>query len=240
MKMLNSIARSMIIFLTVVCVLLSANPGFAQDFQNHEDILETARQFVMDQTARDHDKIEITLGKIDARMHLHRCNQTLEAFKSPGSHLLGHSSIGVRCNGTTPWKLYVPVKISIYENVLVAKRYLRRGVQIQQGDIELQKRDLASMNRGYLTQTRQVVGMILRQPAMADAVLNPAMLEAKKLVHRGESVIILAKNEGFEVRMKGKALDDGVSGEIIQVQNLVSKRIVEGEVVSRGVISVPM
>ena len=182
MKMLNSIARSMIIFLTVVCVLLSANPGFAQDFQNHEDILETARQFVMDQTARDHDKIEITLGKIDARMHLHRCNQTLEAFKSPGSHLLGHSSIGVRCNGTTPWKLYVPVKISIYENVLVAKRYLRRGVQIQQGDIELQKRDLASMNRGYLTQTRQVVGMILRQPAMADAVLNPAMLEAKKLL----------------------------------------------------------
>lgn len=227
-------------FLTVACLLLPATPGFAQDYQDHESIKETARHYVLNQTAVDHDKIDISIGTLDSRLRLHRCNKPLEAFRTPGTRMLGNTSIGIECTDAAPWKLYVPVKISIYENVLTAKRYLKRGTQIKPDDIELHRRDLSTITRGYITEPQQAVGMILKQTLMADALLTPVMLEAQKLVHRGEGVIILAKNNGVEVRMKGKALVDGANGQTIRVKNLASQRIVEGQVISRGVVSVPM
>jgi flagellar basal body P-ring formation protein FlgA len=223
-----------------VAALYSLNTVSAQDFQDTAAIKETVRDYVLKQIDASPDNINITIGTIDPRLHLASCNGSLEAYQSTGGRMLGNTSIGVRCNAGTRWKLYVPVSISVYDNVLIAKRYLRRGTLIQASDLEQQPRDLATLNRGYVTQPQQAVGMILKQPVRAETAINPAMLEAQKLVRRGESVIILAKNEGLEVRMKGKALNDGVNGEIIQVQNLASQRIVEGQVVSRGVISVPM
>jgi len=231
---------SRVIFLTTVFMLLPMSAGFSQDFQDPMSIKDTARNYVLNQTTADPDQVEINIGTIDPRLHLPRCDQSLEAYKSPGARLLGNTSIGIKCTGSTPWKLYVPVKISIYENVLIAKSYLRRGSQIKANDVILQRRDTSTLTRGYISDPHQVIGLILKQPLMSDAILVPPMLEARKLVHRGEGVIILAKNEGIEVRMKGKALVDGTNGQIIRVQNLASQRIVEGQVISRGVVSVPM
>jgi len=240
MKATMSLPMYMIIFLTVTFTLLPAHAGFTQDYQDHAAIKEAARNYVLTQISADRENIEMTIGTLDARLRLPRCGKALEAFKSPGARMLGNTSIGVSCNDSTPWKLYVPVKISIYENVLVAKNYLRRGTQIKADDIERRRRDLSILTRSYITEPQQVVGLILKQPLMADAILTPTMFEAQKLVRRGEGVIILAKDGGIEVRMKGKALVDGTNGQTIRVQNLVSQRIVEGQVISRGVISVPM
>lgn len=230
----------MVIFLAAACMVAPVNAVFAQESQDPATIHDTAMDFALSQTTADPDKIEITLGKIDPRLNLPRCDTSLEAFKSPGARMLGNTSIGVRCDGTSPWKLYVPVKISVYEKVLVAKNYLKRGAQIKESDIEAYSRDLSTLTRGYITEPKQIIGQVLKQPLMADAVITPIMLEAQKLIRRGEGVIILAKNDGFEVRMKGKALVDGINGQIIRVENLASQRIVEGQVISRGVVSVPM
>ena len=240
MKATYHIPMPMVIFLTAALTLLTMSTGLTQDFQDPESIKETARDYVLNQTTADPEQLEISIGTIDPRLRLPRCNKSLEAYKSPGSRMLGNTSIGIKCTGSTPWKLYVPVKISIYENVLIAKNYLRRGSQIKASDIQLHRRDLSTLTRGYITEPQQVVGLILKQPLMADAILSPSMLEAKKLVRRGEGVIILAKNNGIEVRMKGKALVDGTDGQIIRVKNLASQRIIEGQVISRGVVSVPM
>lgn len=240
MKATAPLPIHMIIFLTVTWTLMPATPGFTQEFQDRATIQETARHYVQNQAAEDHNKVEITVGTLDPRLRLHRCDKPLEAFKPPGSRMIGNTSIGVKCVGATPWKLYVPVKISIYKNVLIAKRYLKRGAKIKASDIELYERDLSTVTRGYMTEPQQAVGMILKQPLMVDAILTPAMLEAQKLVRRGEGVIILAKDNGIEVRMKGKALVDGSNGQIIRVKNLASQRIIEGQVISRGIVSVPM
>ncbi len=228
------------IFMAAVMLSLAARTSLAREYQDPQSIKQTIREFVLHQTAADSDNIEVSIGTIDPRLRLQRCDQSLEAYKAPGGHMLGNTSIGVSCNGISPWKLYVPVKISVYEKVLVAKRYLRRGSQISADDVALSRRDLSTLNRGYIIEPQQAVGLIPKQPILAEDVIRPSMIEAQKLVRRGENVIILAKNKGFEVRMKGKALGDGISGQIIQVQNLASQRVIQGEVISRGVVSVAM
>lgn len=241
MKALKIPPINLPLILVAIFMLLQAKMGFTQEFQDPASIEQAARRFVLTQAGMDSNNVEITIGSMDSRLRLARCSTPLEAFISPGSGALsGNTSIGIKCNDAKPWKLYIPVKISVYENVITAKSYLKRGTQLTNDDISIQKTDISSLTRGYTTEPQQVIGLVLKQPLAANAVIVPAMLEAQMLVRRGEGVIILAKNEGIEVRMQGKALDDGSNGQIIQVQNLASQRIVEGQVISRGVVSVPM
>ena len=59
------------------------------------------------------------------------------------------------------------------------------------------------------------------------------MLEADRIVSKGQSVILIATQGGLKVSMTGKALSDGALNQRIRVENLNSGRVVEGIVRSR-------
>ena len=49
---------------------------------------------------------------------------------------------------------------------------------------------------------------------------------------------ILSEAGGIQVRMNGEALADGTQGKVVRVRNASSKRIVEGEVIAKGMVKV--
>jgi flagella basal body P-ring formation protein FlgA len=59
-------------------------------------------------------------------------------------------------------------------------------------------------------------------------------------VRRGQTVVVISGSPGFEVRATGEALNDGQSGDRIQVRNRQSRRILEGQVEASGVVRVPL
>jgi flagella basal body P-ring formation protein FlgA len=97
----------------------------------------------------------------------------------------------------------------------------------------------AGRNR-YFNDPALVLGMYAKRPIPEGKALSIHMLQAPHLVRRGQEVILLAKTAGLEVRMKGKALADGAKGDLIQVRNTKSRRIVEGVVTNQGVVRVGM
>ena len=77
-------------------------------------------------------------------------------------------------------------------------------------------------------------------PLRAGYVLSAKVLMRPKLVRRGQTVTLLAQSQGFEVRSAGRALQDGVAGEQISVENLGSNRIIQGVVAESGLVRVKM
>ena len=49
-------------------------------------------------------------------------------------------------------------------------------------------------------------------------------------------VVIVCQNNGIEVRAVGTALQDGREGEMIRVQNEVSKKIISGLVLDKNTV----
>jgi flagella basal body P-ring formation protein FlgA len=66
------------------------------------------------------------------------------------------------------------------------------------------------------------------------------MLQAPKLVKRGQRVTVIAESGALSIRSAGKALSDGKSGDTIPVRAEGSHRVVDGVVVSQGVIKVTL
>lgn len=229
--------------LVVLMLLLSltSQASWSGQLQSHRSILEAATRFLQEQlTGTRGLEPEITPGRLDSRLRLARCDQPLETFQPPGGREMGNTTVGVRCNGSRNWTLYVPMTINVHTGVVVATTSLPKGESIDASKVKIARRNLAKLPQGYFRALEEVEGMVLKRNVTAGQPLIPAMLKAQRMVERGQRVTMLATGGGLEVRVPGEALSHGANGERIRVRNLSSRRIVEGVVVAAGLVRVDM
>lgn len=175
-------------------------------------------------------------GRLDPRLRLARCDEPLGAFESPSGLKAGSTVVGVACEGSRPWRLFVPVKISLPAEVVALARPVRRGDTLAAGDLILRQADLAKLRGQYFLDTNGLVGQRLKRHVRANAILTASMVAADRLVERGSRVMILSRAGGIEVSVAGKALRHGGRGDQIRVKNLASGRTVSAVVVDRGTV----
>jgi flagella basal body P-ring formation protein FlgA len=225
----------------VAITLLSSAAQSQERWQSHASIRQLAHDFM---TSKGHEiyqnAAEVEVGALDRRLRLAACPQALRAYLPPGGRTVGNTTVGIRCEGPRPWSLYVPVKIRVYREVLTTTRPLSRGERLAAGDLRPVRRDIASLRGGYLTDPTQALGRVVRRRLASDTVLSAAVIESPILVKRGQDVTLVSETGSIRVQIRGKALMDGASGDRIRVRNPRSKRIVEGTVVSAGVVRVNM
>lgn len=215
------------------------HPGQAQDFEPHTIIISTVTDYINQTLSGVKDK-KIIISPLNQNLKLIRCTEPLTSFLPPGVKLSGRTTIGVRCGGHKPWKIYVTANISIFDDVVIADEYILRGSQVSASQIRTEKRNVSTLNRGYFSRPADVIGKIARIPISKEQVVTLHSLAAPKLVQRGKNVTILAKSANVTVKMNGNALSDGHLGERIKVRNLRSRRIVEAEVIDDNLVQVSM
>jgi len=153
---------------------------------------------------------------------------------------MGKRTVGVRCNGKHAWTIYVPVSVKVMTEVIIAKRALERGTIISAADVGLEQRDISRLHRGYLEQKNLAVGKKLKQRVRRNQIVSPSQLDSPQAIKRNNRVTILASNRMIQVRMAGKALQNGSIGDLIRVRNESSKRELDAMVVAPGIVRVAM
>ena len=207
--------------------------------QSIDSIRKAAEQFVRSQPqVKRLDSATVDAGRLDPRLSLPLCDQPLQVFLPPGGKLMGKSNVGVRCTGSSPWTLYVPVTITAYANVATTNHGIQRGTLLSKEDFSLVQQPLHQLPAGYLQDPEQLVGMEMKRTVSAGRPLTRNMVKPPTLVKRGQQVTLIAQNPHFEVRMSGKALANGAAGDRIRVQNLSSKKVVEGTIDDQGAVLV--
>ena len=90
-------------------------PGSSAARHSLAAIGQTVRQFIESQIDKNkYAKTVITVGRLDSRLELKRCEQPLETFLAPGADLVGKTTVGVRCTSPNPGPcIFQPLSISI-------------------------------------------------------------------------------------------------------------------------------
>ena len=210
----------------LLAALLSVPLPAIAAWQSLEQIRATAEAFVVAENPGV--GVSAQAGALDSRLKLTRCDGPLEAFRLAGTRATANMTVGVRCTGQQPWKLYVPVRTRISGQVLVARRALSRGQTLGEADVELVDYDLSKLPYGYLQTLAEAGGQVLRKSATPGTVILPSMLNQANAVRRGQRVTLVSSRNGVRIAMAGKALSDGAVQQRIRVENLSSGRIVEG------------
>ncbi len=200
----------------------------AQNWQSNEDIARVAEEFIYEQVGKSDPRVSPQAGQLDSRLKMPMCNVPLDAFLRSGTKITSRTAVGVRCSGSRPWKVYVPVDVVVTESVLVTRKMLPRGHILTPEDVVAERRNVSRLVGGYIANPAELVGQRLKHQIMGGKVVSPSMLVADTVIKRGQSVTLVVRDNGLNITMSGKALMDGAINQRIRVENSVSHRIVEG------------
>ncbi|MFV2056048.1 MAG: flagellar basal body P-ring formation chaperone FlgA [Thiohalomonadales bacterium] len=227
-------------FVMVSIILASSGLKAAYKWQNHADLISAVKEYVSKHIDSPDSDYNLTINRIDSRLRLHQCDSSVTAFLPSSGSLSGKSTVGIRCNGKRPWKVYIPIQVTRYKDIVVSKHPLLKGQIIDKNSIAIAKIELTSTNQAYFTRDKYVLGKILKRALGAGKPIKARYLKAANIVFRGQEVILKATTASIQVIMSGKALTDGAEGELIRVRNSKTHRIVEGIVTKSGTIQVRM
>jgi len=197
-------------------------------------IRETAEEFVAARVGRS---AQIQAATLDSRLQLPACSTPLKA-EATGNSAGAQWNVQVKCTGARMWTLYIPVRVSATQKVLVLSRNLLAGQTITADALREETRDTAGLSFGYVSDPAAAIGKQIKRPAAAGSVLSPDAFASPAMIRRGQLVPLVGRSNGFEVRTEGKALADGGLGESVAVENLNTRRIVQGTIRDDGSVEV--
>jgi flagellar basal body P-ring formation protein FlgA len=119
----------------------------------------------------------------------------------------------------------------------VLTRNVDRSDMLKSADIVIERRTKAEAG-GDAAGREQALGMQMRHPMHAGQSLRSADLVKPDLVQRDQSVSLIYETPGLYLTTRGKALDSGTEGDVVNVLNLQSKRTVTGIVTGRGQVTI--
>jgi flagella basal body P-ring formation protein FlgA len=212
--------------------------AFADEAQSLDSIRQVARNFALNTSKLPGISTEAEAGSLDSRLRLALCPTPLTAFLPAGAKLSGNATVGVRCQDSKPWTIYVPVRVKLNGQVLIATTPLAKGAVIKNADVRLETRDMAALPVAPLTESSQAVGKLAKRALGIGTVISVNELQIPRLVRRGDRITILAAESGIEVRANGEALMDGAEGDRIRVRNSLTDKVIQATVMSAGLVQV--
>ncbi len=161
-------------------------------------------------------------------LRLPKCGRALQVQPT------ANTTVEVSCPDAGGWRLFVPVKVRRNQTVLVLNRGVGTGETISAADITTAQRDAARIAGAVLADPNAAIGRIARRPLQAGALLSSNDLVVQRLIKRGDNVALVSRRGSVEVRIAGRAMGDAGENERVSVENLSSRRIVQGTVDAAG------
>jgi flagellar basal body P-ring formation protein FlgA len=119
----------------------------------------------------------------------------------------------------------------------VLTRNVEHAELLKSSDISVERRPKAEIG-GDAAARDSAIGMQVRHAMRAGQALKAADLAKPDLVQRDQAVTLIYQTAGLYLTTRGKALDSGTEGDVVNVLNLQSKRTVTGVVTARGQVTI--
>lgn len=226
----------------VVCLLFFsfAWQNAAAERQSLTSIQLQAESFLAQYPYKTPYPVTFELSLLDPRLNLKPCASELQINFTRRDKVAGNTSLTIRCAGPTNWKIHLPVRIDVYDDVLVSKIPLLRGQSLSAQDVKIQKTNVSQLNRGYFRELSSLQTLQVKSNLPANRVLNPSNLAPRKLVKSGQKVTIVLDFKGLQIKSTGEALSSASEGQLIKVRNTTSNKIIQGVVSANGQVRVSL
>jgi flagella basal body P-ring formation protein FlgA len=117
--------------------------------------------------------------------------------------------------------------VSDVVRVPVLSRAVLKGDVVTANDVVLERRRRSELGQDVLTDIARVAGNAARRAMGRGSLLRETDVQRPEAIERNATIMMTFEQPGLQLAMRGKALAAGAVGDVIQVQNLSSKRTVE-------------
>ena len=144
----------------------------------------------------------------------------------------------VRVDGIEARKVRISGWVDVFDSVVCVSRNVKRGEILQEDDLYLSRKNISRLPSTILTEKGKAIGLMVKHQIRAETPLKEWMLVRAPIVKRGDMVTILAESGGLRVSVPGKILEKGYKGQLVQVQNTMSRKKIYAKVINDATVMV--
>ncbi|WDE05169.1 flagellar basal body P-ring formation protein FlgA [Thalassomonas viridans] len=148
---------------------------------------------------------------------------------------LGRVHYVISC-ASPKWQVRAQAKVKVWLDVWHARNDIAVDQVITAADVYLKNIEISRLNREFFTAGQKVVNKRSVRRIRGGKIINAGQLQNVYLVKKGEEVLIRAQQGNFVATMKGTALENGMLGEKIRIENASSKKVIQGRVAGQGIV----
>ena len=144
----------------------------------------------------------------------------------------------VKAEGGEAIEVSVPVEVSVWREVMVAKRDIPRRRTIMPEDVERRRMLLGCDGGEAVRSESRIVGRRALRAIEKGSVLTADAAEERELIKRGDVVTAQVLGGFFAIRTYARAKENGKSGDVIEVENPKSKQVFLARVIDKNTVEV--
>lgn len=247
--------KSIRVIAVLICFLTlslsaTAKPAAAKDVeaagsQNYQTITEgklreVYTQFLYRRLGKERADVVVSKFKVSGNKPVASGKISIQLFQKNSKRLAGYVKLVavISVDGVVRNKVKLSGWADVFESIVCAARNLKRKEIIRADDVYLARRNISHVSANYLTDISKVTGLMAKHSIKADTSIKAWMLEKSPVVNKGDLVTILAESSGLRITVPGKVLMKGFAGELVKVQNLMSKRKIYAKIVNPSTVMV--
>ncbi len=229
-------------YLVVFATALLLKPLGAQaiEYQSLASIKLQVEDFVMQYAYESPYPPRFKAGTLDSRLKLRACQTSLVIEFARPDYVQGNTALTVSCPVESAWKIHLPVRIELFDDVAIVSKPLLRGQLIDESAVRFQKTNVSRLNNGYFLKRSALRQLQARRDLIQGTVLTSKNLAPRLLVQSGQRVTLVLNYNGLQIKSSGLALQSASLGQVVKVRNSQSQKIVEGIVSGEALVRVSL
>jgi len=141
---------------------------------------------------------------------------------------------------TSDKRVIVKANVKAYDWIVKSKRPFSKGHVLGEDDLYVDKIEIDKMPRSAVRNTETIIGKSLKRSIAANLPVVEKMVEQYQVVKRGQMVVLIIGNEGFNISVSGKTKEKGYVGKSVRAINLSSKKVVTGVLIDESTVKVKL
>lgn len=207
-----------------------------------KNIEQALKEHIQQEITRYLEKLNVQSNKQKIRLTLapglqkQDCDNLVFSRPQAKTAPVGRISYRIKCIAPSSWQSRATAQIQLWANIVVANRTLQRNEKLNRDMLTTESVDLSTLNRAPIITMDEILGMSVKRRIQQGNALSWSLLESPEIIKRGDLVTLLIRSSGFTASTQGVAMENGIKGERIKVENSSSGKIIEGVVLESGVV----
>ncbi|MDH3444232.1 MAG: flagellar basal body P-ring formation chaperone FlgA [Deltaproteobacteria bacterium] len=228
------------ILLVVIAMMLAvAAPASGTGMLTPERVLTALQRHAVDQGPWKAENIEVRVLPFQP-VPLPPGTSTLRILRplngiTPGLH---NFLVAAVVGGKEQARVWVKADVRVFEEVVVSSQPLTFNEVVKDRDVRLERRDISGLHARPYHRIDDAVGQQAVRSIAVNETLTQRSLERPTVMRRGSAIVLVYETGSLRVETPGVAEENGKTGDLIQVKNPASGKLLRGIVLDARMVRV--
>jgi flagella basal body P-ring formation protein FlgA len=134
-------------------------------------------------------------------------------------------------------KRIIPFKTEIIRDVIVPSRDINLHKIIGADDLTSVSKNVGLSNKVFFDKN-ELLGKRTKRLITKETLITSDMIEQPPIIKQGDLITIMLESSSFRITAQGRAMENGINGQIIKVINTSSMREVLGQIIDEKTVKI--